>query len=336
MKRINLFLLADVQYGGFITYTYHLKRSLELAGYEVPLFKVGKRTETQMRQMSHGLRYQNVSQDAALYQCAKYPTVITAAYADKKPELLSAMLSKGARLVLHDPTEMHDSILQTVRKTKVPVITIRKNSPKVFEEIYNLYPPAVFVPHPYVPTFIARGAKEHKKTVRAVTLSRLDFDKHTDIIVEANTMLPADKKIQIWGAPNGMYVFHKIAKRWPKWDKDYKGAFPKTDIAALNIVNDAHYMVDMSLIKNDGGGTQYTTLEAWNMCAVPIIQRGWLQPGGEMQHGVNCWAVEDAHQLAAVVQKTTPKPSLIKACQEQMWKHSWEKIVPKFIEAARW
>lgn len=330
--RINLFLLADVQYGGFITYTYHLKRSLELAGHTVALFKVGKRTENQVRQMAHGLRYQNVSQDAAIYQCQKHASVITAAYADKKPELLMALLKAGARLVLHDPTEISDDAQRAVEKYKTPVITIRKNSPKTFEREYGLEG-VKFVPHPYVPIYVA--SMGHKKTVRAVTLSRLDFDKHTDIIVEANTLLPDDKKIQIWGAQNSMYVYHKIAKRWPKWDKDYKGAFPKTDAAALHIVRDAHWMVDMSLIKNDGGGTQYTTLEAWNMGAVPIIHSDWIIHEDEMQHGVNCWAVSNAQQLAAVVEKATPKKTLIERCHEHMKNHGWETVVPKFLKAAR-
>ena len=54
-----------------------------------------------------------------------------------------------------------------------------------------------------------------------------------------------------------------------------KVSFPKKFTSPTyedcGILKDAKYMIDMSIIKGDGGGTQYTFLEAFNQDTVLIL-----------------------------------------------------------------
>jgi len=64
----------------------------------------------------------------------------------------------------------------------------------------------------------------------------------------------------------------------------------------------------MSVIKGDGGGTQYSFLEAWDAGAFPIINKKWIMEGDDMVHDFNCWAVQDENQLAEALSWSLPHP----------------------------
>jgi len=60
----------------------------------------------------------------------------------------------------------------------------------------------------------------------------------------------------------------------------------------------------MSVIKHDGGGTQYTFLEAiYQECAL-VINRRWVE-GFEtpFQEGRNCFLVADGEELPALIDR---------------------------------
>ncbi len=59
----------------------------------------------------------------------------------------------------------------------------------------------------------------------------------------------------------------------------------------------------MSIIKGDGGGTQYTFLEAIHQDCVLILHSDWINAGNTFQAGVNCIAVSNAEELAQVIEK---------------------------------
>ena len=44
-----------------------------------------------------------------------------------------------------------------------------------------------------------------------------------------------------------------------------------------SILKDAKYMIDMSIIKGDGGGTQYTFLEAIHHNCILILHNEWIE-----------------------------------------------------------
>ena len=66
---------------------------------------------------------------------------------------------------------------------------------------------------------------------------------------------------------------------------------------------DYKFNVDMTIIRGDGGGTQYTWLEAWSAGCIPIINIEWLlEEPDDMIPGYNCIAVAGAEELAEILQ----------------------------------
>lgn len=282
MKRINLFYLSPNPYGGWVTYTYHLDQALKAAGVEdVRLYKIGKRIENFTRNFGYGLQYRNVSLDYAL--TLEGPHLIVAA-AKKLHEATANLHINGAFLVVHDPTELKN--LPTLIEEKV--IVIRQTS---LEHI----PGATFIRHPYK----RRGPEEYKIIkYSAISISRIDFDKHTDIILDANRLL--EEQIIIRGFENRLYTRFKIVPKYPEWVQSVN-QFDREAHMAYDLLLPARYMVDMSIIKGDGGGTQYTFLEAWDAGTIPIIHNDWIIQGHEMVPGVNCLAVGNAEELVEAV-----------------------------------
>ena len=100
------------------------------------------------------------------------------------------------------------------------------------------------------------------------------------------------KKIQIFGAENRLYVHHKLKDLdFPKY---WKGKYPKQLPLQYNgkdLLNNCHFIVDMSIIKGDGGGTQYTFLEAiYHNCAL-ILHKEWVEQGNLFIKDHNCYVV---------------------------------------------
>ena len=114
----------------------------------------------------------------------------------------------------------------------------------------------------------------------SLSISRIDFDKHTDLLLDANLLIEdPNKKIQIFGAENRLYVFHKLKDKG--FDKYWKGKYPKTlpmQYEDKDLLTNCRFVVDMSIIKGDGGGTQYTFLEAiYHDCALILHKDGYLK-----------------------------------------------------------
>ena len=126
--------------------------------------------------------------------------------------------------------------------------------------------------------------------IHAVTISRIDFDKNTDIILKANQLIQdSKKKVLIFGAENRIYVHHKLGELdfynfWKgKFEKDYPLTYQEKDI-----LKDTRFVVDMSTIKNDGGGSQYTFLEAIYQGCVLVLHGDWINQGSLFKEGNNC------------------------------------------------
>jgi hypothetical protein len=62
-------------------------------------------------------------------------------------------------------------------------------------------------------------------------------------------------------------------------------------------------MIDMSIIKGDGGGTQYTFLEAIHQDTVLILHTEWIDAGTTFKSGYNCIGVSTPEELAQFIEK---------------------------------
>jgi len=275
---MNLIYMAKPIYGGWVTFTSHL-----CLKYNCDLFKITKRTESKKRNYGYGVEYQNTNIDDLL---KKNKLIITAV--DKHYWEYLHRFPKGTILIIHDPTELkgkENEIVKLINHFKI--ITIRKTVQEFIKKEYNI--DTDFLPHPFYEYQKGNESSDYY----SLSISRIDFDKHTDLILEANQYIPDDdKKIQIFGAENRLYVHHKLKDL--KFHDYWHGKFPKTlplSHEGKDLLNDCHFIVDMSIIKGDGGGTQYTFLEAiYHDCAL-ILHKEWVEQGDTFKKDHNCYVV---------------------------------------------
>lgn len=285
MANINLVYLSPNTYGGWVTFTAHLIDAIQAAGHTPVLRKLGNNTENKTRDFGYGKWYRNTT-EGDLYDLAIHePTIIVAA-ARKFRFVTDELLSLGSKIVFHDPTEFKNLDEGMIKPENCVVV----------RQIGRQHiPGATFIRHPYQ-RMAKPGAVEYRSTL-AVATSRIDFDKNTHILLDANRELPDNKKIVIRGFENRLYTKFKIENHYPEWTQS-KAHYPREKETAFDLLNDANFLVDMSVIKGDGGGTQYTFLEAWDAGAVPIIHTDWLIDGDDMKEGYNCQSFNNGQELA--------------------------------------
>ena len=269
--RIALIVLSKMKRGGTTTYTAHLCKTLMSVGHDVDIVKITQRRNTEPEEYYEGtsfIRHTLQTLDYADYD-AHIVTVVEKEYIDVLTVLCRTI---NTAIVFHDPKILRH--IPDWHEWGRRIITIRPSG-------LHYMPRATYIPHPYV-------RAEHievERNVYARSISRIDFDKHTDTLLDANRILPYSCHIDILGAENRMYVHHKLSS-YP----EYK-SHPFTSSVAV-LMAETKFMVDMSTIVGDGGGTQYTFLEAMDQGAVCVLNGGWLKPGGEMVQGVNCIGVD--------------------------------------------
>ena len=275
---MNLVYMAKPIYGGWVTCTAHM-----CLKYNSKLFKIAKRTEPNFRDFGYGVSYKNLRIDDLL---EKTNLMITSL--DKHYWRYLHLFPKDTKLIIHDPTELkgkENPLPKLLSHFKI--ITIRETVQSHLKETYNI--DSEFIHHPFY---------EYPKTntpsdYYSVSISRIDFDKHTDLILHANKLITdPQKRIQIFGAENRLYVHHKLK------DLDFttywKGKYPKSlplSYENKDLLNDCKFVVDMSIIKGDGGGTQYTFLEAIYHDCVLILHKEWVDKGKLFQDKKNCYVV---------------------------------------------
>ena len=307
---VNLIYMARPIYGGWVSFTAHL--SLK---YNFPLFKIGSKTEEKQREYGYGVQYQN----RAPTDLPKGKLLVTAIdktyyeYLDKLPD--------GTYIVIHDPTEVtgkgKEPVLAALKRFRV--ITIRDSVKRFLKEQFGIK--SRFILHP----FYEYPFKKDKHPSKAVSISRVDFDKHTDIILKANKHLK--DPVDIYGAINRQYVFFKLKELG--FTKYYKGGFEKSFEELGEILEDAKYVVDMSVIKNDGGGSQYTFLEAiYERCAL-VINRKWIEGSKtDFIDKENCFVVANEEELESLLNKDPSTSRVVKGAEKLLAPHidvNWPK-----------
>jgi len=307
---IELVYMARPIYGGWVSFTAHLALK-----YSLPLYKIGSRTEEKQRDYGYGVKYQN----RAPNDLPRGRILITAI--DKSYYEFLDKMPDGTMIVIHDPTEVSGKGKEPVLKAlaRFKVITIRESVKKFLKDEFNIK--SKFIIHP----FYEYPFTKSKSPKEAVSVSRVDFDKHTDIILKANKHLK--NPIDIYGAINRQYVFFKLNDLGFK--RFYKGPFEKSFEDLDEILSEAKYVVDMSVIKNDGGGSQYTFLEAMYQGCALIINAKWVENSKtEFVNGKNCFVVATEEELADLLNKDPSTSRVVKGEKELLRPHievNWPK-----------
>ena len=298
MDSYNLVYMSKPRFGGWVTFTAHLANK-----YKLPLYKIGKRTENRQRPFGYDITYQNLSIEDLLKKDNLLICCIDKKYYEYLPTI------KDATIVIHDPTELKPPVLECLKRFKI--ITIRKTVSELLKTKYNLDNRLIYHPFYEFPRIL-------KNKIKAVSLSRVDFDKNTDIIVKAND---SGCEIEIYGSMNELYVYHKL--RDTNFKNYYKGRFPKTFEAINEILADCKYVVDMSSIKNDGGGSQYTFLEAIYMDCALILNKKWVDGlDSPFKHNHNCFIVENHEELTTLLKSNPDTSEICKNAKELLKNHT--------------
>ena len=100
------------------------------------------------------------------------------------------------------------------------------------------------------------------------------------------------------------------------------------------ILEDAKYVVDMSVIKNDGGGSQYTFLEAmYEKCAL-VINKKWVDSSKtEFVDNKNCFVVADEEELVSLLNKDPNTSSVVRGANQLLQPHisvDWPKQLASY------
>ena len=290
----NLIYMAKPIYGGWVTFTSHLCLQNDSS-----IYKIGKRSEKSKRNFGYGTKYQLLKIEDIL---TKNNLVITAL--DKHYYEYLHLFPKNTILVIHDPTE-----LKTTKKNPNPLIindllkhfkiyTIRKTVQVYLKNNFNI--DSKFIYHPF---YKYEKGNNNPLNINNISISRIDYDKNTDIILKCNKLLEKEEeKIIIFGAENRMYVHHKLKDL--NFHNYWKGKYPKT-LPLLydnkDILSNCKYVIDLSTIKDDGGGTQYTFLEAiYNDCIL-ILHNDWVNKGDTFKDNYNCLTVSNEVELQDII-----------------------------------
>lgn len=321
---IYVLYATKVNIGGWATFTRHLVDSLLAQGQEVKLVKLGNRDEPFTRPFGPSHQYRNITLDTLVDAVADSDAkCIVAALGKHYVDDVEMLIQEGAKVVIHDTAE------STCRmELNHKPWCIRKTLAEQFG--------GVFIRHPY----IRQGAKDviTRRSKNIYATSRVDFDKNTTMILDANRL---GAKIDIVGFENRLYTRFKVMPEYPEWKQsaEREHPYPRTGLDSFELLRTALAMVDLTDIKGDGGGTQYTFLEAWDAGAIPIIGEWWLQKSDDMQDEVNCFAIKDAQNLATTAQmlrRYIPKghySDVREAGQRRLTRyHAPKVIVPQVLE----
>ena len=318
-QRRYFFLSDFYHWGGTVAFTAHLLNSIG----RKQIIRIGNvhKDDKITGNFGYGLDYRIVSSD---FIDKAHKPFITDFF--KYYHILHKLKRNDITIVIHDPTEISKEIAPYLKYWNV--ISIRKSFQEYLKTNYNIY--SKFLYHPFYPYstknnsnsnsaeygngYIKERNREIEKT-SAVSISRVDYGKNTDIIIDANKLLRKEEKdhhqndstIKIHGPFNPQYVDHMLGGE-QNFRQYYRGTFPKSFRAVSTILNKAKFVVDLSTISNDGGGTQYTFLEAIHHGAALIINRKWIEDLAaeycDFKEGYNCYAISNAQELAEIIKNS--------------------------------
>ena len=295
----NVYYLGNPVHGGYVTFNahllYNLKRNFVL--------KVSDKSGDKVRPLGWGKYYQNVSPDFI----ANDNHYVISALEKSHYHLFDKIKNKNIILITHDTVELEKEAIELIRSDKWKVIAIRQQISSFLNEKYDI--PSKFIIHPFHPPKF----KNKSNRQGAASISRVHFHKHTEIIIKANKLINEDKdKIRIYGQVDQIYSCHTLSKILPEKQRPFQKNYPfyvkplvKSFEFLRKILSHPKFVVDMSIIKGDGGGTQYTFLEAIHYGCALILHSKWILENRKdiiFKPDYNCLVVDNEKELAELVQ----------------------------------
>lgn len=349
---ISLFYMSNVGMGGFVKYTSELYKAFEVMGHDVALYKIRSKWDKKLKDFNEGVQSRNISiEDAKTIIAKSDAAIVTATWWNGWHDSIAELILCGAEVVIHDRTEYEitvhnrefDSLVDFLRDYGIRPIVIRKVN---VDNLAKKGLESVYIPHPYNQIMDEEFRKSKDlRPVHAVSVCRMDFDKRTHIMIAANQRLPYEKRIQFWGSHVRLYMFTHVMYRYKGWTdgKHFCGPgypleqhnFSKEDGFAVKVNSTAEFSVDMSRIVGEGGGTQYSFLQAMDAGAVVVLSTDWLiSDHDEMGHQYNCVAVAGVNELTEFLRdmKRSSFTRVIGGAESVLNRHKPKVVVPQYIK----
>jgi hypothetical protein len=326
----QFFFISNYIYGGTVTFTAHLLHKLRKKNLSTI---IGTFEKKKVGDFGYGLSYNSISSD---HLDAIKKIFITDMY--RNFHLLEKLKRKDITIVIHDPGEIFEENASYLKYWNI--ITVRKTVQDFLKRKHDI--DARFLHHPFFPYQVAEDDHDHIIAGdEAVSISRIDYNKYIDIMLEANKI--SKRAIKIYGATNPLYVAKQLDGL--NFDKYYHGKFPKSFVAVSKILSKAKFMIDLSVIPNhddkgaqctyldDGGGAQYTYLEAiYNNTAI-VLNRKWIEGVDkkyrDFKEGANCYAISNGKELAELLNSDVDTTKVIREAKTLMDRHiraDWAQV----------
>ncbi len=328
--RILLFSLIQETWGiGAATFTSYLYQSLKKEGHDPMIFRVGAKRRKKIT-FAFGIPAMAISLQEAQALASTFPSLITYANVKVRGHETFSLMRGGVPLVFHDHNEATEDQLNAMRKYQ-RVVVIRKPMRTWLAERGVK---ATFIPHPYVP--YSGDRTSDYLHVRARSIAFLNFRKHQEIIAQANVLVP-DQPCIMHGKVNRMFIHYKLSKIEPSWEDHYQGAFADKPGESIRLFATCDFAVNLTKLKEDGDGTEYSMLEAWDAGVPLVVHRGWILTGeDEIRENQTALAIENAEELAALLRDGVSyglRRRLVKNGKRQIKLHLPKTVVPQYLSA---
>ena len=320
----SFFFISDYMYGGCLTFTAHLLHTLN----RKKVFRIAKKFEKRKKNFGYGIEYQNFSVE---YLDSVQNIFITDMYQHfeclEKIRRIKEEKGKDVTIVIHDPGEnfrFNEPYLNDWN-----IITIRKSMQQYLLDKYGIE--SKFIYHPFYTYPIPQegdsddDVEDENKKMQVVSISRIDFYKNIEIILDANKKVRNNNPVKIYGWANKEYVSARLDT--DEFNRYYQGKYAKSFEATSKILKKAKFMIDLSFLPNDGGGTQYTFLDAiYHNCAI-ILNRQWIENVDpeyrDFKEGENCYAVSNAEELKELLDdvKNIDTTMIVQSARKLLHRH---------------
>jgi glycosyltransferase involved in cell wall biosynthesis len=335
----SFFFISDYMYGGCVTFTAHLLHTLN----RKKVFRIAKKFEKRKKNFGYEIKYQNVPVE---YLDSVDNIFITDMFQHfeclEKLRRITKERGKEVTVVVHDPGEVFRFNEPYLKYWNI--ITIRRSMQQFLQDKYGIE--SKFIYHPFYPYPIRRegdrddyddyeDVEDENKKMQAVSISRIDFNKNTEIILDANKKV-RNNPIKIYGWANREYVSEQLDT--VAFNQYYQGKYVKSFDATSKILKKAKFMIDLSFLPNDGGGTQYTFLDAiYHNCAI-ILNRQWIENVDrgyrDFKEGENCYAVSNSEELRELLDsaENIDTTKIVRNARKLLDRHiikaeEWNKVI---------
>lgn len=338
--------LGQFNAGGIATYSYHLKYALKKNNVGLDICSNKHKIIIDHRARLEILKSEIANKDVLL---------VSGFFVNKKQRQSIYDYVNSIKIpkvfLVHGLSEDIESICSNVKFNMI--MTISKNMRDIFTERLlkvGIKTPVEYVLHPYKRWSKNENNVIFENKVGIISTARMDFCKAYDCSLKA-----AEKgwfgeyKIHHTGYIHRPYIYWKLRKELPivardpfnpqgEWRRKYLVEHnPNMEVFVYNSYTDAVAMIDLTHVKDDGGRSQYTTLEAMDFACIPIISREWASIGTYWKEGYNCLCVDHKNyrEFKTVIPMVYDKKiysRIITANYKRLKRHRPSKIGRQFVD----